>query len=97
MVDMVFLSEGYTSKEKHKFLEDMGRFIQEEFGGGKNGAKNGLYYNFSPFFNLYSVFTASKVSGVGTEESPKDTAFKLFVKRESCAQFSDDDTRIPRH
>ena len=35
VVDMVFLSEGYTSKEKYKFLEDMSRFIEEEFGEGK--------------------------------------------------------------
>ena len=96
-VDMVFLSEGYTSKEKHKFLEDMGRFIQEEFGGGKNGAKNGLYYNFNPFFNLYSVFTASKVSGVGTEESPKDTAFKLFRETGKLRSIlPDDDYSYPK-
>ena len=96
-MDMVFLSEGYTSKEKHKFLEDMGRFIQEEFGGGKNGAKNGLYYNFSPFFNLYSVFTASKVSGVGTEESPKDTAFKLFRETGKLRSIlPDDDYSYPK-
>ena len=47
--------------------------------------------------NLYSVFTASKVSGVGTEESPKDTAFKLFRETGKLRSIlPDDDYSYPK-
>ena len=71
-LDLVFLSEGYTDREKDKFLNDVKRFKKEGFEEG------GLYFNYSPFFNLHSVFTPSKLSGVGTNGSPKDTAYHLY-------------------
>ena len=44
-LDLVFLSEGYTDREKDKFLNDVKRFKKEGFEEG------GLYFNYSPFFN----------------------------------------------
>ncbi len=70
-IDLVFMGDGYLETEKEKFLSDMKRLTHELFGGK-------TFASYLPIFNVYAVFRASNVSGIGKNDTPKDTAYKLY-------------------
>ena len=65
-VDVVILSEGYTSKEREKFKSDLDRFTKIFFGQEP-------YKTYKNNFNIYGVFKPS-------EESGSDEPRAVFIK-----------------
>ncbi|KAI0671117.1 IgA peptidase M64-domain-containing protein [Trametes maxima] len=70
-VDLVFFADGYTSGEKHKFIEDAMRLAEDISG-------NQTFYTVKPLLNFWAAFTSSNESGIGTGGKPKNTPFGLY-------------------
>ncbi|KAI0762010.1 IgA peptidase M64-domain-containing protein [Trametes elegans] len=70
-VDLVFFADGYTKKEKGKFIKDAIRLAQDISG-------NQTFYTVKPLLNFWAAFTPSKESGIGAGGHPKDTPFGLY-------------------
>jgi hypothetical protein len=70
-IDLVFMGDGYTEAEKEKFLTDIKRLVGEILGSD-------TFTSYLPLFNVHAVFRASKVSGIGKNDKPRDTAYKLY-------------------
>ena len=69
-VNLVFLSEGYTRREK--FDADVARLSAEVFF-----APSAAFYSVAPLLNVRSIFVPSRTSGVGFKKAG-DTAFRLY-------------------
>jgi hypothetical protein len=69
-IDLVFMGDGYTASERQKFFDDMQRLIDDMFRGNTFGS-------YLPVFNVHAVFRASEESGIGKNDIPKKTAYKL--------------------
>ena len=70
-IDVVFMGDGYTAAEKSKFIDDIKRLTNEMWSDTTFAAV-------LPLFNIWAVFRASADSGIGTNGSPKNTAFGLY-------------------
>lgn len=70
-IDLVFMGDGYLESEKGKFLADMKRLTAELFEGK-------TFSSYLPIFNVYAVFRASGESGIGKNDTPKNTAYRLY-------------------
>jgi hypothetical protein len=70
-IDLVFMGDGYLESEKGKFLGDMKRLTREMFEGN-------TFRSYLPVFNVYAVFKPSAESGIGKNDRPKNTAYKLY-------------------
>ena len=93
-IDLVFMGDGYTVGEKDKFFSDVQMLVRDIFEGP-------TYKSYLPIFNIHAVFRASNQSGIGVNNTPKDTAYGLYREgntlraifptktwgiRESCAR-----------
>lgn len=70
-IDVVFMGDGYTAKERGKFIDDMTRITNDMFSSD-------TFASYLPLFNIWAVFRPSKESGIGTQGRAKDTPFGLF-------------------
>lgn len=70
-IDLVFMGDGYTVAERAKFFDDIQRIVRDMFEGP-------TYKSYLPVFNVHAVFRASNESGIGKNDLPKDTAYKLY-------------------
>ncbi|MBI1860941.1 MAG: hypothetical protein HYR96_08490 [Deltaproteobacteria bacterium] len=70
-INLVFMGDGYTANEKEKFLTDMKRLTAQIF-------ESKTFASYLPIFNVFAVFRPSHESGIGKNDTPKDTAFKLY-------------------
>ncbi|KAI9293856.1 hypothetical protein K502DRAFT_325116 [Neoconidiobolus thromboides FSU 785] len=68
-IDVVFMGDGYTSKQKELFFNDIQRLTKEMFEGV-------TFKSWLPLFNIWAIHVDSKESGIGYD-GPKDTAFQL--------------------
>ena len=65
----MWIGDGYLAEEEAKFHADMERLA--------NGVFDSDYGLYSPLMNIWTIFRASRMSGVGAHIA-QDTAFKLF-------------------
>ncbi|KAH7338560.1 IgA peptidase M64-domain-containing protein [Rhizoctonia solani] len=70
-INIVFFSDGYTVKEKQKFLDDATRLALAI-------SVNQTYAPVAPLINFWGAFTPSKESGIGVGGRPKDTVYGLY-------------------
>jgi len=70
-IDLVFMGDGYTEAERTKFIGDMKRLTNDIFQGK-------TFSSYLPLFNVYAVYRASKESGIGKNNTPKNTAYRLY-------------------
>ncbi len=70
-IDLVFMGDGYTKSERQKFIDDIKRLSNDLF-------KQKTFRSYLPLFNIYAVFRASNESGIGVNDTPKDTAYRLY-------------------
>ncbi|CAE6458710.1 unnamed protein product [Rhizoctonia solani] len=70
-INIVFFSDGYTSKEKQKFLDDATRLALAI-------SVNQTYAPVAPLINFWGAFTPSNESGIGVGGKPKDTVYGLY-------------------
>ncbi|CAE6438210.1 unnamed protein product [Rhizoctonia solani] len=70
-INIVFFSDGYTIKEKQKFLEDATRLALAI-------SVNQTYAPVAPLINFWGAFTPSNESGIGVGGKPKDTVYGLY-------------------
>ncbi len=70
-IDVVFMGDGYTESEREKFFSDMRRLVGDMFEGT-------TFKSYLPVFNVYAVFRPSRVSGIGRNDTPRDTAYRLY-------------------
>ncbi len=70
-IDLVFMGDGYTAAEKPKFLADVQRLVDDIF-------KSDTYASYRAIFNVHAVFRASAESGIGKNDRPKNTAYRLY-------------------
>jgi hypothetical protein len=69
-IDLVFMGDGYTNAEREKFFTDMQRLVDDMF-------RSNTFGSYLPVFNVHAVFRASEESGIGRNDIPKKTAYKL--------------------
>ncbi|KAI0642979.1 IgA peptidase M64-domain-containing protein [Trametes meyenii] len=70
-VDLVFFADGYTAKERAKFLDDAHRLA--------DGITNDqTFHTMKPLLNFWAVFSPSQESGIGRGGVPKNTVFGLY-------------------
>lgn len=70
-INLVFMGDGYTQSEREKFLSDIQRLVSGLFG-------DATFHSYLPLFNVHLVFRPSKVSGIGRNDTPRDTAYQLY-------------------
>ncbi|PCH40428.1 hypothetical protein WOLCODRAFT_150474 [Wolfiporia cocos MD-104 SS10] len=70
-VDLVFFGDGYTAREKDKFLADAERLALDI-------SQNQTFNTVKPLLNFWAAFSPSNESGVGTNGKPKDTLYGLY-------------------
>lgn len=70
-IDLVFMGDGYTQAERQKFISDIQRMVNDMFVGD-------TFASYLPVFNVYAVFRASNVSGIGRNDRARDTAYGLY-------------------
>lgn len=70
-IDLVFMGDGYTKVEKNKFFDDIQRLTNDLF-------EKDTFKSYLPLFNVHAVYRPSNESGIGKNNRPKDTAFKLY-------------------
>lgn len=70
-IDLVIMGDGYTVAEREKFIADAKRIVDDMFNGV-------TFHSYLPLFNVYAVFRPSKESGIGKNDTPKDTAYGLY-------------------
>lgn len=70
-IDLVFMGDGYTRNERQKFIDDINRMVTDMFVGD-------TFASYLPVFNVYAVFRASNVSGIGRNDRARDTAYGLY-------------------
>lgn len=70
-IDLVFMGDGYTAAEKPKFLADIQRLVDDIF-------KSDTYASYRALFNVHAVFRPSVESGIGKNDKPKNTAYRLY-------------------
>lgn len=70
-IDLVFMGDGYTQDERQKFIDDIQRMVNDMFVGQ-------TFASYLPVFNVYAVFRASAESGIGRNDRPKNTAYRLY-------------------
>ncbi|CAE6449417.1 unnamed protein product [Rhizoctonia solani] len=70
-INIVFFSDGYTSDEKQRFIDDATRL-------GHAISVNQTYAPVAPLINFWGAFTPSKESGIGVGGKPKDTVYGLY-------------------
>lgn len=70
-VDLVFMGDGYTVAEKEKFHSDIRQLVRQMF-------ESETFKSYLPIFNVHAVFRASNESGIGRNDTPKDTAYRLY-------------------
>ena len=75
-VDIVFVSEGYTSNQRQQFLNDVNR-MAENMLGDSNSRLNSPFANYAGIFNITAVFVPSAQSGIDQhlKGTLVDTAF----------------------
>ncbi|KAF8704378.1 IgA Peptidase M64, partial [Rhizoctonia solani] len=69
-INIVFFSDGYTSDEKQRFIDDATRL-------GHAISVNQTYAPVAPLINFWGAFTPSKESGIGVGGKPKEYAHSL--------------------
>lgn len=69
-IDLVFMGDGYTARERAKFLSDIQRLVRDLFEGP-------TFRGYLPLFNVHAVFRPSTESGIGRSDQPRDTAYRL--------------------
>ncbi|KAG8761592.1 hypothetical protein FRC11_013700 [Ceratobasidium sp. 423] len=70
-INIVFFSDGYTAKEKQRFLDDATRLAFAI-------SVNQTYAPVAPLINFWGAFTPSNESGIGVGGKPKDTVYGLY-------------------
>jgi hypothetical protein len=65
------MGDGYTAAEKPKFLADIKRLVDDIF-------TSDTYASYRALFNVHAVFRASAESGIGKNDKPKNTAYRLY-------------------
>jgi len=70
-IDLVFMGDGYTAAERQKFFDDIKRIVTELFAGD-------TLRSYLPVFNVHAVYRPSIESGIGKNNRPKNTAYKLY-------------------
>ncbi|KIJ54835.1 hypothetical protein M422DRAFT_24726 [Sphaerobolus stellatus SS14] len=70
-VDFVFFADGYTAKEKNKFLHDAASLALEM-------TQHQSFYTVQYMINFWAAFTPSAESGIGVGGKPKNTTFGLY-------------------
>ncbi|KAG1777226.1 IgA peptidase M64-domain-containing protein [Suillus placidus] len=70
-IDLAFFSDGYTMRERDKFLDDAMRLVTDL-------SANQTFATVRPLLNFWAVFTPSQESGVGVNGKAKRTPFGLY-------------------
>ncbi|KAG0704847.1 IgA peptidase M64-domain-containing protein [Suillus ampliporus] len=70
-IDLAFFSDGYTMRERDKFLEDAMRLVTDL-------SANQTFATVKPLLNFWAVFSPSQESGVGVDGKAKRTPFGLY-------------------
>ncbi|KAF9453158.1 hypothetical protein P691DRAFT_802037 [Macrolepiota fuliginosa MF-IS2] len=70
-IDLVFFSDGYTSRESDKFFADAKQLADDV-------SQNQTFYTVKPLINFWGAFTPSEESGIGVGGVPKNTPFGLY-------------------
>lgn len=70
-IDVVFMGDGYQTDDREQHLEDMTRLINQMF-------VEETFASFLPLFNIWSVFRPSVERGIGVQNTPKNTAYRLY-------------------
>ncbi|KIK48057.1 hypothetical protein CY34DRAFT_798682 [Suillus luteus UH-Slu-Lm8-n1] len=70
-IDLAFFSDGYTMRERDKFLDDAMRLVTDL-------SANQTFASVRPLLNFWAVFSPSEESGVGVDGKAKRTPFGLY-------------------
>lgn len=70
-IDLAFFSDGYTMRERDKFLNDAMRLVTDL-------SANQTFASVRPLLNFWAVFSPSRESGVGVNGKAKRTPFGLY-------------------
>lgn len=70
-IDITFLGDGYTADQRELFFADVKRLVQETF-------YDVTFVSYLPVINIHAVWRPSNEQGIGINETPKDTAYKLY-------------------
>lgn len=70
-IDLAFFSDGYTMRERDKFLDDAMRLVTDL-------SSNQTFSTVRPLLNFWAVFSPSQESGVGVNGKAKRTPFGLY-------------------
>lgn len=70
-IDLAFFSDGYTMRERDKFLDDAMRLVTDL-------SANQTFATVRPLLNFWAVFSPSQESGVGVNGKAKRTPFGLY-------------------
>ncbi|KAG2131805.1 IgA peptidase M64-domain-containing protein [Suillus clintonianus] len=70
-IDLAFFSDGYTIRERDKFLDDAMRLVTDL-------SANQTFATVRPLLNFWAVFSPSQESGVGVNGKAKRTPFGLY-------------------
>lgn len=70
-IDLAFFSDGYTMRERDKFLDDAMRLVSDL-------STNQTFATVRPLLNFWAVFSPSEESGVGVNGKAKRTPFGLY-------------------
>jgi len=88
-IDLVFMGDGYTAAERGKFFADIQRMVNDMFGGD-------TFKSYLPVFNVHAVFRASEESGIGKNDTPRNTAYKLYREGDTLRAIFPGDSRAAR-
>ncbi|KAG2102294.1 IgA peptidase M64-domain-containing protein [Suillus discolor] len=70
-IGLAFFSDGYTMRERDKFLDDAMRLVTDL-------SSNQTFSTVRPLLNFWAVFSPSQESGVGVNGKAKRTPFGLY-------------------
>ncbi|KAG1727908.1 IgA peptidase M64-domain-containing protein [Suillus occidentalis] len=70
-IDLALFSDGYTMRERDKFLDDAMRLVTDL-------SANQTFASVRPLLNFWAVFSPSEESGVGVDGKAKRTPFGLY-------------------
>lgn len=70
-IDITLMGDGYTADQRELFFADMKRLVQETF-------YDVTFVSYLPLINIHAVWRPSNEQGIGINQTPKDTAYKLY-------------------
>lgn len=87
-IDIVFMGDGYTAKDRDRFFNDINRLVDDMFLGP-------TFKSYLPAFNVHAVFRPSDESGIG-KDIPGKTAYGLYREGDTLRAIFPGDTAALR-